>query len=700
MDRRMDMDDRENRNNGYDRGDICSQDNSPDNKPEQESIRETDCEKEVSRLRSMTEDIQVPPSLEPEAVEKMLDARQRKQRRSYRWKYAGAAAAACLCLAVGITAAVRYGINGSSADSTGAMDSAAGRSNESSQAASGGETIARAENYDEIYAYIQAVEKERQKEERAFSGSEESESASDTAGTTANTGTASDIAADSGDYSDTNVREEGVGEADIVKTDGKNLYIVNGQSVEIVGIETDEMQEKSRIDVGEESYITELYVQEDRLVILYTKSESNDGENTYDENFREYTYADTYDVSDPSAPGKLGSITQSGSYHTMRVRDGYVYVISDFYADTASPRDSVGAYVPEVQGKTLEASDIYMPQRKMGSQYTVISSFSLENPEEKTDSKAVFGTGGMCYVSTENIYITEAYYDADGSDVTQTSIRKITYADGTFQGAAQTKVNGILNDSFSIDEYNGYLRLVTTVSAVNSSDGGWFSDFFEETEVQETEDSNSLYILDGELNITGEIHDLAPDESVYSARFMGDIGYFVTFRQVDPLFSADLSDPAAPEVIGELKIPGFSEYLHPYGEGKLLGIGMAVDEKGVTTEGVKVSIFDVSDPSDVTEEQTYIMEDMFGTDVGYDYKAVFVDVEKNLFGFLAYGDTSEYVIFTYDESSGFREVFSRTMNFYGNVRGLYAGDRFYLVSGNTVESYDFEGFQKVDDIVL
>ena len=108
------------------------------------------------------------------------------------------------------------------------------------------------------------------------------------------------------------------------------------------------MQEKSRIDVGEESYITELYVQEDRLVILYTKSESNDEENTYDENFREYTYADTYDVSDPSAPGKLGSITQSGSYHTMRVRDGYVYVLSDLYADTASPRDRGRAIVPEV----------------------------------------------------------------------------------------------------------------------------------------------------------------------------------------------------------------------------------------------------------------------------------------------------------------------------------------------------------------
>ena len=206
-------------------------------------------------------------------------------------------------------------------------------------------------------------------------------------------------------------------------------------------------------------------------------------------------------------------------------------------------------------------------------------------------------------------------------------------------------------------------------------------------------------MLGPDLKIIGEIHDLAKDESVYSARFMGDVGYFVTFRQVDPLFSVDLSDPANPEIIGELKIPGFSEYLHPYGDGKLLGIGMDVDEAGVITEGVKVSMFDVSDPSDVKELTNCVLEDMYGTDVGDNYKAVFVDVEKNLFGFLAYGNVSKYYIFTYDEN-GFREVFSRELTVYGDVRGLYVGDRFYLVSGNTVESFTMDGFKKVDDIVL
>ena len=240
---------------------------------------------------------------------------------------------------------------------------------------------------------------------------------------------------------------------------------------------------------------------------------------------------------------------------------------------------------------------------------------------------------------------------------------------------------------------------MTTVSLVSSGDGGIARFFSGDTGERQQEDSNSLYVLDENLEIAGEIHDLAKDESVYSARFMGDVGYFVTFKQVDPLFSVDLSDPSDPEIIGKLKIPGFSEYLHPYGDGQLLGIGMDVDEESVTTNGVKISMFDISNPADVNEEENYVLEDLYGTDVGYNYKEVFVDVEKNLFGFMAYGDTTKYFIFTYDEN-GFKEVFSRELTLYGNVRGLYAGERFYLVNGNTVESFTMDEFQKVDDIVL
>ena len=474
------------------------------------------------------------------------------------------------------------------------------------------------------------------------------------------------------------------------------MYILSGSRVEIVNIASEEMTEVAAVTVDPDSYIRELYVEDNRLAVFYTQSRYTQGDGI-DVSAREYTCTDVYDISDPSAPVKLNTLSQSGVYNTMRVKDGYAYVLSSFYPDTASPRSDAGAYVPSVQGSTLEADRIFMPEQEMGSEYTVITAFSLADPQEQTDSRAVFGSAGLCYVSGENIYVTESCYDTDDSDVTRTAIRKVAYHDGLLEGAAQTKIDGLLNDSFSIDEYNGYLRLVTTISSENG-----VMPISRESSPAEPDTSNALYVLDGELQLVGEIGDLAPGETVYSARFMGDTGYFVTFRQVDPLFSADLSDPASPQIIGELKIPGFSEYLHPYGEGRLLGIGMDVDEEGVTTEGVKLSMFDISDPGNVTEVSKYILEDKYGTDVSYNYKAVFVDVDKNLFGFRAYGGNGDvYYLFSYDESEGFQEMFSRELTAYGgDVRGVYAGEKFYLVVGNTVESFTLSGFEKIDDIVL
>lgn len=657
-----------------------------DRKENNECKADIEIEEKICELALDTE---VPASLEPEAVEKLLEQEKRERVRRYRWKYAGIGAA-CLCLAVGVGAVLWHGGTGSRAGEdyvTDSSEAVAGGQDESGSGKSA--VIASAEDYDQIYEYIQREQQETEKQTRQYGSGTVEESAAD----------AAQGAENSGAYSDTNVRSEGVGEADIVKTDGENLYILNGQKVEIVGIASVHMEERSEIRVEDNCYVGEIYADGGYLAVMYTRTEYDDEESGY---YREYTCTDVYDVSDPYAPEKVGTVSQSGAYNTMRARGGYLYVLSNFYADSAAPRSNVGAYIPEVQGSSMSAEDIYMPQMLIGSQYTVISVFLLADPTEKTDSKAVFGAAGMCYVSAENIYITESHYGE--GDVSQTSIRKVSYHDGTLEGVAQTKVAGTLNDSFSIDEYNGYLRLVTTVTPSGGGNGIMpflSADSASSNDVAGTEDvTNSLYILDEDLNIAGQINDIAKEEQVYSVRFMGDIGYFVTFKQVDPLFSVDLSDPAAPEIIGELKIPGFSEYLHPYGEGKLLGIGMSVDQEGVTTEGVKISMFDISDPAGVQETDNYVIQGMYGTDVAYNYKSVFIDVEKNLFGFTGYGDATEYNLFTYDETGGFREVFSRELTGYGEARGVYAGETFYLIAGNTVESYTLSGFEKIDDIVL
>ena len=657
-------------------------------------------------LRQMADDVILPDSLEPEAIQKMLQARQEEKQQGSKtkknkknWKrIVPIAAAACVCVIVGATVGIKQINKGNNKTLDAATIASAADQKETTQ------TLITAKDYKEIEKCIKEYNKQMARDNNSMAiGMYESASSSDAASAE------SSNVSDTGAYSDTNLRENGVGEADIVKTDGKNIYTLCRSVVTITAIDNGSMEKLASIEQDAERYVEDIYVQDDKLVLFGTLGRqvgnSEDSE-AYDGYYENNTYVQVYDISDPSNPKEIGNMEQSGGYNTSRIVDGYVYVLSQFhpYEDNVTARDLW--YIPEVQGKAIEAENIYMPQEAEGNEYTIITAFSLDNPSEKTDSKAVFGYSDVCYVSENNIYITSNYYE--DSDVSRTLIRKISYTDGKLVGVAQTKIKGMLNDSFSIDEYEGNLRLVTTIDEIYSNDDimplNETADKTEKAVAENVKDAvpgtNSLYVLNDKLEIIGSIHNLAKDETIYSARFMGDTGYFVTYRQVDPLFSVDLSDPENPKILGELKIPGFSEYLHPYGDGKLLGIGMDVSEDGFTTEGVKLSMFNVTDSSNVTEENKYTIEESYGTDVGYNYKGVFVDVQKNLFGFVTYHDGVTYHLFMYDEAEGFKEVMSRQLSGYEGSRGLYVGDVFYLVSGNMIESYSMNGFEKMDDIVL
>ena len=219
-------------------------------------------------------------------------------------------------------------------------------------------------------------------------------------------------------YSDTNVREEGVGEADIVKTDGKRLYIVNNQQIQIVGIEKEEMERLSTIRLDQECYVSEIFVKGDRLIAVYSQSEYRDqgdvSTGEYGGRYLQYAVAETFDISKPEKPKSVGKISQSGNYNTMRVSGDYVYLLSDFYAEIYSSRTDRDGYIPTVQGKRIESGDILMPMGAQAEKYTIISAFSIKDPEKKVDTKAVFGSAGMCYVSRENIYICESDYGSYG----------------------------------------------------------------------------------------------------------------------------------------------------------------------------------------------------------------------------------------------------------------------------------------------
>lgn len=655
-------------------------------------------------IRVEADRVEVPESLSPERIELMLSERAEKKIKRWKPMYTAVAAACCVLVVGGVALGTQQNKTKDS-DSVYTASSKEDGEAETQSKAADSSPIATAKDYDEIYDYVKAQEDSQSVQARdggiAMYSNEGAATGSSSEKAVASSDSASVQTADSSaavnSYSDTNIREEGVGEGDIVKTDGKNLYTLNNQKIEIVNIESDTMEQVGTIRLDEHQDVSEFYIKDNLLVVVYT--ETNYG-GEY-KGYRSVTTAEIFDVSNPEKPSSKGKVSQSGSFHTMRVNGDYVYLLSDFYASASNGKDAIGEYVPSVQGKIIGESNICMPQYVRGNFYTVVSAFSMKNPEEKVDSKAIFGGSGLVYVSQNNIYVCESYYNSEDSDVTQTCIRKLSYKDGKLETVGQTKIDGTLNDSFSLDEYDGNLRLVTTVSA-NGNSGVMPLILFGDTaenDLEQQKDTNYLYVLDKDLKELAKIEDIAQDEQVYSARFIGKMGYVVTYKQTDPLFSIDLSDPKNPNIVGELKLPGFSEYLHPYGDGLLLGIGMDVDDTGTTTNGVKLSMFDISNPETVEEVQKYVLEDCYSTDIAYNYKAAMIDVDKNLIGFMAYGSNSKYYIFSYDKD-GFNCVFEREISGYGNVRGLYAGKYFYLISGNTVEKYELDGFKKVDDIVL
>lgn len=532
-----------------------------------------------------------------------------------------------------------------------------------------------------------------QRSSSASSAGDVTTSAQGTESTSASSATA-------GDHSETNVRTEGVDEADIVKTDGTYIYALqkNAAEIAVVDVQGDDMKKVGTISSQSLGSVSEFYVRDGRVYVLSDASSAV----AYDLDDYDYYYGrtdvllETFDVSDVANPRLLGSVSQSGNYRSSRLVGDYLYLFSNYYVPFSDDMEPV-RYIPSVGGEMMACDDIYLPPVRSANQYLVVSSVNVNDPSQVVDQKAVLTDADDMYVSTENIYVYESRWSTmwrsnDASEPSRTTVRKIAYRDGQLEGIAQTKVDGTLNDSFSIDEHKGMLRLVTTVDT-------W------DEKSRKNVTTNSVYVLDESLDVTGSIEGLAEDERVRSARFFGDTGYFVTFRKTDPLFSVDFSDPANPRIIGSLKIPGFSEYLHPYGEGKLLGIGMDADEKTGVTSGMKVSMFDISDPTNVEEEATYLIKKAYHSDVFDDYRAVFVSAERNLIGFSGYTSNANheiYYVFSYDDATGFTQLMAEDVNgtSWTGTRGLYIGDTLYVVNGNALESYRIGTFEKLDDLLL
>ncbi len=488
-------------------------------------------------------------------------------------------------------------------------------------------------------------------------------------------------------HSETNTREAGVDEGDIIKTDGKYIYLLKKASnqVNLVDISGSGMKVVSKIALSdyikESSNIaaSEIYLADDVLIILsdYTENslEAENSRIAWNAD-KSYTSALFFDISERTDPKNTGSITQSGYYVSSRLKNGYLYTFS---------RDQ-GNDIPYVCNDVVTYGDVYLGKTEgfYNAAHT-ITSVKIDDPKEPVDTKCIYSDIQDMYVSNGSIYLQRGSYNPNIGDTTD--IFKLSYADGKVWPVATASVNGSINDSFSIDEgREEILRIAVTNHGNNGNN---------------YHQINAVYTFDKELKALGSIEDIAPGETIKSARYIGDMLYLVTFKNTDPVFSIDLSDPREPKILGELKIPGFSAYLHPWSDGRLLGIGYMVDETSEWAKitGMKLSMFDLADPGDVKEEDVANYPGNYNIPSLYEYKKILVDSRKNLIGFAIEKQSNtingasyskpeaKYALFSYEEGRFKMNYLFDISDPYG-VSAVYAGNNIYVFDVNKLTRFD------------
>jgi len=424
------------------------------------------------------------------------------------------------------------------------------------------------------------------------------------------------------DYSATNIQVAGVDEADIVKTDGEYIYLASGNKTIIVkAYPPEQAQVVSEIEL--EGRVIGMFINGDRLVVFeeealyyaYYDTRSSFAGEIYVPYQSPKTNIKVYDISDRANPRLQRELSTDGQYVSSRMIGDYAYVVVN--EPVYEQNDEIN--LPKIYSggaeKEIPATDIYYSDvSDYYYMYTTIIAINTQNDDqEPTYETILLGASSNLYVSQNNIYLTFPVWGTGVGDFDKTSIYRIQIEGDKVEYVANGEVPGMVLNQFSMDEYDGYFRVATTT--------------YEPTQ------RNNVYILNMSLNITGSLTDLAQGERIYSARFMGNRCYLVTFKQVDPLFVIDLSDPENPRELGYLKVTGYSDYLHPYDETHIIGIGKETTDAGTFAwyQGVKISLFDVSDVSNPREISKLEIGDR-GSDspVLWDHKAFLFDKSRNL----------------------------------------------------------------------
>lgn len=534
------------------------------------------------------------------------------------------------------------------------------------------------------------------------------------------------------EYSTTNIQVENVDEADIVKTDGEYVYSISGDTVYITYAKNPtEMNVVAKIQEPLSNiYPEDLILQNNKLIII--------SGNTIK------TVVKIYDLANIENPDKIKEFEINKEYYTSRYINGNLYVISSGRVTSEGNLEYVedGATVNPDKPNAYKINDLYTRMQ------TVIASYNLNAPENKIKVQSYLMDVENAYISEKNMYLIDNGYsgsrDVEFSDIFGikgllgigdaikdsdstygSNIYKFNFKeDGSVEYQTKTQVEGTTIDQFSLDEKDDNLRIALY-----------------------TIKGSRVVVLDNNLKQLGETAYLAKGEKMYSARFVGDRAYLVTYKNIDPLYSIDLSDPENPKALGALKIPGYSTYLQPYDENHIIGFGFQTEETvrrnslgrvtstSAKVTGMKMALFDVSDisnPKMISEE--VIGDSKTNSTVLENHKALLLDKERNLLAIPIKNYTTDlsitedddissatksytsylksrtynkvgYAVYSLDIANGFnlRGIITHDVNsnnYTSDIRGLYIDDTLYTVSNKEIKANNIDTLAEIKEIIF
>ncbi len=520
--------------------------------------------------------------------------------------------------------------------------------------------------------------------------------------------------------SETNTQVDNVDEADIVKVADNYIYYIAENKVVIIKAENPESAEKvAEIDYSNETFRPiEMFVNKNHLVVIGSMSEEITVINSIeDTDTKDYAMTPEYkcgmilyDVSDKQSPKETRRIEIEGGYLSSRMIEDSIYLVANkyLYCSELIKNGIEGVNENDYQlhyrdtsisqeEKIIDYNKIYYFDKMESSNYLTMVGINL-NSNDEADLQTFLGAGNIVYASENNMYLAKTnieYGENFKIQSSNTQILKFKLNNGKIEFQVEGVVDGIVNNQFSMDENGEFFRIATTIGDVYNLD--------------ETT-SNTLYVLNEKLEVVGKVANFAKEEKIYSVRYIGDKAYVVTFKQTDPFFVIDLSTPTNPQIIGELKLPGYSTYLHPYDETHIIGIGYDTKEDGtrITNNGMKMVMFDISDFSNPQVLfKTDIGEKNTTSEITYNHKSIVYSKEKNIIAFplLDYGikqSNSRAAIYEIDLEKGFilkGEITHLTNNYLENVeRVVFVNNAYYTLSKKLIKAANMETLEVIKEM--